>query len=688
MEAIGKITGNSEKEINAIAQSLDRLTQLNESLWCIQSSTDFWNTVRKTLDTLNSFIRFDNAIVFIYNHDKHTFDWQCAGSISQSSVKKLQSKLFETLLYYVISEKRPLIINHTIDEIIAGLDPTKMGHGACMAVPVIQHDKAVGLLVLEHSEPRTFSEQDTHVALLYANHLGFSYYRLQNPVDEESLAHRYHHLFERINVPLFYCSPEGSLQCANQAFLDLMELRDIQDVFEINFFDRIEFVQHRPASFRQFVKKCGFLKNLEVRIKRHDGQIITVLISIMPLHDETRHITGYEGVVWDISEKRDLEAQLIQAQKLGALGSLTGGIAHDFNNLIGGIMGCASVLLSEMPDSHPLYNDVMTIMNASKRAADLTGQLLTFSRKHQYEIKDVSAHLLIREVLNILNRTLPKNIQIRTEIEQKLYPLHVDATQMEQALMNICINARDAMPNGGTLTIQAQNIFLDHRAMQITKKLQPGSYVLIRIQDTGCGMSKKLQDHIFEPFFTTKSVNNGSGLGLAIVADIVEKHKGCISVQSQEGKGSMFEMVLPAGLSDQEKECIDHENTNLPGGNETLLLVDDEDVIRRMGKRMLEKYGYHVILAQNGEEAVQIYKNHHVDLLILDMIMPKLDGFHTLHRLKEINPHVKAVLFTGNITEEGRKRCKEAGFLDLVTKPFATSALLQTVRKAIDYKAE
>jgi CheY-like chemotaxis protein len=257
---------------------------------------------------------------------------------------------------------------------------------------------------------------------------------------------------------------------------------------------------------------------------------------------------------------------------------------------------------------------------------------------------------------------------------------------MEQALMNICINARDAMPTGGTLTIEASNIFLDHRATQITKTLQAGSYVLIRIHDTGCGMSKALQEHIFEPFFTTKSVNNGSGLGLAIVADIVRKHNGCVSVQSKEGKGSMFEMLIPAGLSDQEKLSFDDKDRSLPGGDEILLLVDDEDVIRRMSKRMLEKYGYHVILAQNGEEAVQIFKTQHVDLVILDMIMPKLDGFRTLAKLQKIDKDVKAVLFTGNITEEGQKRSKEAGFLDLITKPFETGDFLQTVRKAIDRK--
>ncbi|MBN2104898.1 response regulator [bacterium] len=686
MEAMGKIAGNSKKEIETITQSLNGLTRLSESFWHIQSSTDFWNAVRNTLDTLKSLISFNHAIVMIYNHDKHHFDWQRLGSIPQSTIKELQSKIFETLFYYVISDKRPLILDHTLKEIVAGHDPMTTGDGSCLAVPIIQHEQAIGLLILEHSKPHAFTDQNSHVALLYANHLGFSYYRLQNPITEESLAHRYHHLFERINVPLFYCATEGFLQCANQAFLDLMELRDIQDVFDINFFDRIQLVQQHPNSFHELVKKCGFLKNLEARIQCQDGQVITVLISIMPLRDENRQVTGYEGVVWDISEKRDLEAQLIQAQKLGALGSLTGGIAHDFNNLIGGIMGCASMLLSEIPDSHPFYGDVMTIMNASKRAADLTGQLLSFSRKHQYEIKDVSIHLLINEVLNILSRTLPKNIQIHTEIEPDLHPLHVDATQMEQALMNICINARDAMPSGGILTIEAESVFLDHRAMQITKNLQPGSYVLIRIRDTGCGMSKELQDHIFEPFFTTKSVNNGSGLGLAIVADIVEKHKGCISVQSEDGKGSMFEMLIPAGLSEQEKENLEDEGLNLPAGDETVLLVDDEDVIRRMGKRMLEKYGYQVILARNGEEAIKIFKDHHVDLVILDMIMPKLDGFRTLGRLQKIDSKVKALLFTGNITEEGQKRCKEAGFVDLVTKPFETGDFLQIVRDAIDQK--
>lgn len=684
MEAIPMVSGNSKQQTDQMTQSLSGLAQLSESFWRIQSSTDFWSSVKQTLKTLKNLIHFDHALVLIYNKDKHTFDWQGIGSISNSTVKRLQARLFETVFYYVISDKHPLILDHTISEILEGHNPLEPGDGSCLAVPIIQYEQAIGLMVLENAEPRAFAQQDIHIALLYANHLGFAYHRLQNPVLDESLAYRYHNLFQQINVPIFNCSTDGKLQCANQAFLDIMELQDIQDVFSINFFSCIELVQRKHVSFKTLVKRCGFFKNIEASIQRQDGNKITALLSIIPLRDNTKNITGYEGVVLDISEKRDLENQLIQAQKLGALGSLTGGIAHDFNNLIGGIMGCASMILTEMPESHPFYGDVKTIMNASKRAADLTGQLLSFSRKHQYKLQNVCTHTLIQELMNLLVRTLPKNIQIRTEIEPEVHPIRVDATQMEQALMNICINARDAMPSGGELTIQAENIYLDSRARQITKSLEPGPYVLFRIGDTGTGMDKELQDRIFEPFFTTKSINKGSGLGLAIVSDIIHKHHGCISVQSEINKGSLFEILIPAGVSEEEKERMKDDDLILHPGNETILLVDDEEVIRRMSKRMLEKSGYLVLLAKDGEEAVEIYEKQHVDLVIIDMIMPKLDGFRTLQRLKEKNPNVKAVLFTGNITQEGQKRCMEAGFLDLVTKPFETQTFLSALRKALD----
>ncbi|MBN1782811.1 response regulator [bacterium] len=684
METMGQTIPNSQPPFSEMNHSLEELQQLNDSFWRIQSSTDFWSAVLQTLNTLKTLIDFENALLLIYNSDKHGFNWQGIGSITENDVKKLQAILFESLFYYVISDKRPLILDHTLKEIIEGHNPLESGNGSCLAVPVIQDQKAIGLLVFEHSRKRAFSDQSMHIAMLYANHLGFAYHRFQFPIVEESLAQRYHNLFERINIPLFYCTTDGNIQCANQSFLDLMEFNDVQEAFEINLFECIQFTQHRYASFRELVNRCGYFKNLEAKIFRQDGQSVSVLISILPLRNEARDVTGYEGMLWDITEKRDLEAQLIQAQKLGALGSLTGGIAHDFNNLIGGIMGCASMLLSEIPDSHPFYNDILTIMAASRRAADLTGQLLSFSRKHQYQINNVCTTALIHEVVNLLTRTLPKHIQIKTEIEDNIYQMRVDETQMEQALMNICINARDAMPNGGELFLEVQNIHLDNRAQAITKTLESGPYVLIRIHDTGSGMSKDIQKHIFEPFFTTKSVNQGSGLGLAIVADIIQKHKGCVSVQSNEGKGSVFELLIPACTSEEDQLQMAEEDHSLPRGDETLLLVDDEDVIRRMGKRMLEKYGYHVILAQDGEEAVQIYQDQDVDLVIIDMIMPKLDGVRTLRRLKSIRPDVKAILFTGNVTEKGRQRCLEEGFLDLVTKPFETSNFLNSVRQAID----
>jgi PAS domain S-box-containing protein len=670
--------------MNGIIHSLNGLGHLSEMFWKIKSSTDFWKAVNSTLESLNSIINFQNGIVLIYNHDKHSFDWQRTGSVSKSLIREITTRFFDTIFHYVITDKRPLILDHSIKEILNGYNPVKAGKGACLAVPILLNQQAIGIIILENKRPRMFTEQDMHLAMLYANHLGFSYHRLQYPIVEESMALRYHHLFERINVPLFYCSREGILQFANQAFLDLMEIRDIQEAIEIDLFNQIEFVKHKQTQFQDLIKRCGYFKNLEAQLHRFDGQELTVLISILPLRDEKREVSGFEGVIWDISDRRELEDQLIQAQKLGALGSLTGGIAHDFNNLIGGIMGCASMLLTEMPESHPFYGDILTIMSASKRAAELTGQLLTFSRKHKYQLKNVNTRSLIQEVFGLLSHTLPKNIQIKTEIDDDISPIVVDATQIEQALMNICINARDAMPHGGVLTLEAHNIVLDERATQITRILEPGPYVLFRIRDTGSGMSKELQEHIFEPFFTTKSVNNGSGLGLAIVAEIVQKHHGCISVQSEKGKGSLFEMLIPAGMTEEEKALMKTQEMELWGGTETLLLVDDEAVIRRMSKRMLERFGYKVVVACDGLEAIEVFRNESIDLAIIDMIMPRLDGFKTLKQLQKVTPDVKAILFSGNVTEEGKKRCFESGFKDLVTKPFEASYFLQVVRRVID----
>jgi len=314
----------------------------------------------------------------------------------------------------------------------------------------------------------------------------------------------------------------------------------------------------------------------------------------------------------------------------------------------------------------------------------LTQQLLSFN-KTKGSLKPVSVNDLISEVLKIVSRTMDKRIHIRTVLFPGLLPIEADATRIQQAVMNICLNACDAMPDGGELTLETENTILDGQVSKSQMDMDPGDYVIIRIRDQGTGMDAGTLARIFEPFFTTKPVGKGNGLGLAIAQDIVKGHGGRMFVTSEPNHGSLFEIYLPA-IGEPAKTVLQDATTRGLGGQETLLLVDDEASVRHMGKRMLERYGYNVLSASDGEDALRLYKQSpsDIDLLVLDMIMPKMDGKETLRNIRKINPDAKAVLTSGRLDSDYSSRCVREGFSGFIPKPFMTSHFLKVVRQTLD----
>jgi CheY-like chemotaxis protein len=295
-------------------------------------------------------------------------------------------------------------------------------------------------------------------------------------------------------------------------------------------------------------------------------------------------------------------------------------------------------------------------------------------------------NVLVSEVLTLLTRTFDRDIAIRRALFPHLSSVEGDATRLQQAVMNICLNARDAMPEGGVLTIETENAILDEKNAKERFRVDPGSYVLARIRDTGCGMDGKTLQKIFEPFFTTKEENKGNGLGLAIAHEIVRKHRGGIAVTSAPGWGATFEIVLPA--SDRLCEAVAENGDGLefPRGTETLLFVDDEEVVRRVGKRMLERFGYRVLMAKNGTDAVRTLRrrNGDIDLLILDKTMPHMDGAETLRKIRQIKPGIRALLTSGYLFGDQEEELRKLGFCGFIPKPFFASQMLKKIRQSLD----
>jgi len=392
----------------------------------------------------------------------------------------------------------------------------------------------------------------------------------------------------------------------------------------------------------------------------------------------------YKDLQDRIKELKRTQAQLLQAQKMEAIGQLAGGIAHDFNNLLTPMGGFAELLLGKAPEGSKQQKYLRQIKIAAKRAADLTGQLLLFTRQQEGKRHSVQLNSVVEETRDLLEHSIPKEITIELRLASELWAVEADPSQISQVLMNLCLNACDAMPDGGTLTLETRNVTLDEEWAQTIIGARPGRYVRLSVSDAGCGMSPEVQARLFEPFFTTKEVGQGTGLGLSVVYGIVKGHGGFINVYSQEGRGSTFHVYLPAIEEAVEKREV--EGLELPTGTETILVVDDEEAVWALGQSVLESCGYSVLMAEDGLQALEVYRAHQgeIGLVVLDVVMPRMGGMECLRRLREMNPSVKVLISTGYMADGLVQELVAEGALGVVEKPFRIRDFAVAVRAALD----
>ncbi len=384
-------------------------------------------------------------------------------------------------------------------------------------------------------------------------------------------------------------------------------------------------------------------------------------------------------------EYKQLERQLQQSQKMEAIATLAGGVAHDFNNILQAIMGTAQLLLMEKDEKNPDYEDLKQIETAAQKGSKLTRQFLALGKNMQGKLAPRDLNRLLKEVKGLLGRTLPKMIDIELQLEEELKLISIDGDQIEQMVINLCVNARDAMPEGGKLTLKTKNVPLNgnHKV-----KAMPdiGEYVLLTVSDTGVGMTKQEMEHIFEPFYTTKKTDKGTGLGLSMVYAILKNHGGIIDYTSRKGEGTTFELYFPVA-------DIKGNNTkvkqNVSGGEhlkgkETILLVDDEDSILDIGKEMLGRFGYKIVIAKTGEEALKKYTESAIDLVILDIGMPGMGGLKCLENLFSIDRHSRVIITSGYSEDQRVDEALESGARAFVAKPYHLMNMMRMIRDILD----
>lgn len=408
------------------------------------------------------------------------------------------------------------------------------------------------------------------------------------------------------------------------------------------------------------------------------GQEITVESRWTLVKDFDNTTQCFLVVNTDITQKKLLESQFLRAQRLESIGTLASGIAHDLNNVLAPILMTAQLLESQLNDERSKRLLPILISNA-KRGANLVKQVLSFTRGMEGDRTLLQLKHIVREIQQVIRETFPKSIDVSISIPPSLWTIYGDATQLHQVLMNLCVNARDAMPNGGTLTICAENFLVDENYARMHLDAQVGAYVAITVADTGVGIAPEIIDRIFEPFYTTKEFGKGTGLGLSTVLGIVKSHGGFVSVYSEIGKGSQFKVFLPA---QQTPESLEEPEKELPTGNgELILVVDDEDSIRDITKTSLETHNYKAITASDGIEAIALYAEHRdeISVVLTDMLMPSMDGLTTIRTLKKINPNVKIIAVSGLASTEKVNAAADIGVKAFLSKPYTAKQLLQTI---------
>ena len=416
-------------------------------------------------------------------------------------------------------------------------------------------------------------------------------------------------------------------------------------------------------------------------------------VYVNPLYKRPSRLNGRLIVLRDITERKKLEDQLRQAQKMESIGTLAGGVAHDFNNLLGIILGYASLLEDERLTRDKAAQSIETIKKAAERGANLVRQLLTFARKSEAWFESVNANDTITELVKMLQQTFPKTINISSTLDEKLPSIVADSSQLHQALLNLCVNSRDAILDRnkdgtgvGRLTLSTRILTQEgmrNRFPEATAK----EYIVISVSDSGIGMNEETRSRIFEPFYTTKELGKGTGLGLSVVYGVINNHRGFIDVESEAGKGTTFHLYFPVKTREirADSTSMTHRE-NSPAGNETILVVEDEDMLLELVKALLEEQGYHVMTARDGQEGIELYSAHHEEIacVLTDMGLPKLGGWEMFLKMKQVNPSVKAVLASGYCDPKVRSEMIGEGAKDFISKPYVADQVLRRIREVID----
>jgi len=497
---------------------------------------------------------------------------------------------------------------------------------------------------------------------------------------------RYRLFFDQGLAGHFISTPEGKILTCNAAFLKIFGFNSMEEALNTPAAELYTKSEDREAYLKNLREKKKLERN-ELEMRRRDGSVIHTIADVAAAFDDEGRMTRITGHILDVTDQKKLEEQLRQAQKMESIGTLAGGIAHDFNNILAIINGYTALLKKEGGDPDKRMHWFDAINKAVERGAAVVRQLLTFAHKDAVEFKPVNINKLIQDFMSLVRETFPESIEFQLSLQENIPLIIGDSGQLQQALLNMCLNAKDAMKSRGTISISTKTT----TGYSLRTKFPDASadvYVVLEVRDSGVGMSKETLSRMFEPFYTTKAFGEGTGLGLAVVYGIAKLHQAFIDAASVVGKGTTLFTYFPAARAVEQKVVEERKETYaIPSnGEETVLLVEDEPMILELLKEVLESGGYKVMTAQNGEEAVEMYtrSKEQIAVVLSDMGLPKLGGWEAFQRMKKVNPRVKAILASGYLDPHLRTEMIKGGARDFIQKPYVPDQILKRIREVID----
>ncbi len=689
----------SEKEARRLADEARVIAEIGR---IISSSLDIEEVYERFAEEVRKLIPSDRILVNLINQQEGTLTtaymagmkvagrdkgivFPIAGTITEEMMRLAAPMLFQSSSVEEVRHRYPSI-----------LPAFQAGLRSRLSVLLIARGVVIGSLTLWSKKINIYGESDIRLAQSVASQIAgaIANARLFQELNRAAEAlkeseERYRSIFDNATEGIFQSTPEGRFVAVNPAFARIYGwespseiLRNVATVWDL-YVDRAESMRHK-----RFLRETGVARELEAEHRRKDGNKFLVSLDIRAVRDTSGRLVYYEGLVQDTTERKQLEDQLRQAQKMEAVGTLAGGIAHDFNNILAAIIGFTEMVIDDVSDIPAVRQKMERVLEAGYRGRDLVRQILTFSRKSEEEKKALHLAPVVEETFKLLRASLPSTIAMKLNMDTDQDLAYADPSQLQQIIMNLGANASHAMwTKGGTMEIALRAVTVDSPELLPEPDMTPGDYLVLSVSDTGIGMENKVLKRIFEPFFTTKEKGQGTGLGLSMVYGIVKSHKGGIRVTSRPGQGSTFSVFLPAAAIPEETDNGNGSRGALPTGTERILLVDDEEAIVELGQGVLQSLGYTVVTKRSGKEALKTFrKDRAFDLVITDQTMPQMTGVTLAVELLKLKPDLPVILCTGYSETVSRESVQKAGIREFLMKPLSRRQLASAVRKALEKK--